>query len=57
MKIIAFNASPRKDQGTTEIILNHFLTAAIEEGATVKKLYITDLNINGCKGCFMHPHG
>jgi multimeric flavodoxin WrbA len=52
MKILAFNASPRKNQGTTDIILNHFLEAATEAGATTKKHYITDLNINGCMGCF-----
>ena len=52
MKILAFNASPRKNKGTTDIILNHFLTAAEETGATTKKHYITDLDINGCRGCF-----
>ncbi len=52
MKILAFNASPRKNQGTTDIILNHFLKAAEQAGATTKKHYITDLNINGCMGCF-----
>ena len=52
MKILAFNTSPRKNQGTTDIILNHFLKAAEQAGATTKKHYITDLNINGCMGCF-----
>ena len=52
MKILAFNASPRKNHGTTDIILNHFLTAAKQAGATAKKHYVTDLNINGCTGCF-----
>ena len=52
MKILAFNASPRKKQGTTDIILNSFLTAAEEAGATTKKHYVTDLDIRGCTGCF-----
>lgn len=52
MKILAFNASPRKNKGTTDKLLNHFLEAATEAGATTKKHYITDLDINGCMGCF-----
>ena len=52
MKVLAFNASPRKDKGTTDIILNHFLDSAEKAGAEVTKHYVTDLNINGCLGCF-----
>ena len=52
MKILAFNASPRKNQGTTDIVLNHFLEAAQQAGASTKKHYVTDLKINGCTGCF-----
>ena len=52
MKVLAFNASPRKNHGTTDIILNHFLDSAEQAGAATKKLYVTDLNINGCMGCF-----
>lgn len=49
MKILALNASPRRDTGTTDILLNHFLNAT---NATITKHYITDLDIKGCKGCF-----
>ena len=49
MKILALNASPRKDKGTTDILLNHFLKAA---NAETTKHYITDLDIKGCMGCF-----
>lgn len=52
MKVLAFNASPRKAKGTTDIILNHFLEAATEAGAATEKHYVTELNINGCTGCF-----
>jgi len=49
MKILALNASPRKDKGTTDILLNHFIKAT---DAETTKHYITDLNIKGCMGCF-----
>ncbi len=52
MKVLAFNASPRKNRGTTDIILNHFLEAAKEAGAEATRHYISDLDINGCMGCF-----
>ena len=52
MKVLAFNASPRKDNGTTDIVMNHFLEAAEKGGATTTKHYVTDLKINGCIGCF-----
>ncbi len=52
MHVLAFNASPRKNLGTTDIILNHFLDAAQEAGATTRRLYVTELDINGCLGCF-----
>lgn len=52
MKILAFNASPRKENGATDALLNYFLGAAAEAGAEVEKHYIVDLNIKGCLGCF-----
>jgi multimeric flavodoxin WrbA len=52
MKVIAFNASPRKEKSTTDIIINHFLEGARREEATTKKYYVTDLEIKGCIGCF-----
>lgn len=52
MKVLAFNASPRKAKGTTDVILDHFLDAAEKAGATTKKYYVTELDINGCLGCF-----
>ena len=52
MKVIAFNASPRKEKGTTDIIINNFLEGARRAEATTKKYYVTDLEIKGCIGCF-----
>lgn len=52
MKILAFNGSPRKDQGITDKLLDIFLDSARTFGSKVTKHYVTDLNINGCLGCF-----
>jgi len=52
MKILAFNGSPRKQNGMTDSLLNLFLESAKAAGAEVTKHYITDLDIKGCKGCF-----
>ncbi len=52
MKILAFNGSPRKQSGITDSLLDLFLDSAEAAGAEVTKHYITDLNINGCTGCF-----
>jgi multimeric flavodoxin WrbA len=52
MKILAFNGSPRKQQGMTDRLLDIFLDSAKESGAEVTKHYITDMDINGCIGCF-----
>ena len=52
MKILAFNGSPRKQHGMTESLLNLFLESAEAAGAEVTKHYLTDLDINGCTGCF-----
>jgi hypothetical protein len=52
MKVTAFNASPRKQDSTTDIILDLFLRGAEQAGATTTKHYTTDLDIKGCTGCF-----
>jgi hypothetical protein len=52
MKILAFNASPRKSQGTTDILMEAFIEGAKESNAEVEKHHIVDLDIRGCKGCF-----
>lgn len=52
MKILAFNASPRKSQGTTDILVEAFTDGAKNANAEVEKHHIVDLNIKGCLGCF-----
>lgn len=52
MKILAFNGSPRKGHGITNKLLDIFLDSADKAGAEVKKHYVTELEINGCTGCF-----
>ena len=52
MKILAFNASPRKERGNTDILMNHFIEGARKGGAEIDKHHIVDLDINGCRSCF-----
>ncbi|MFH0870070.1 MAG: flavodoxin family protein [archaeon] len=52
MKILAFNSSPRKKGGATDIILDKFLDGAKDAGADVEKIYLKDKKINQCTGCF-----
>ena len=52
MKILAFNASPRKSQGTTDILMEAFIDGAKKAGGEVEKHHIVDLDIKGCLGCF-----
>ena len=51
MKVLAFNASPRKDGATNEL-MSLFLSSAEEAGAEVESHFIIDLDIKGCTGCF-----
>ena len=52
MKVVAFNASPRRDSSTSDFIMNLFLDGAKEAGAEIESYYVVDLDINGCTGCF-----
>ena len=52
MKILAFNASPRKSRGTTDVLMEAFIEGANKTDAEVEKHHIIDLNINGCLSCF-----
>jgi hypothetical protein len=52
MKLLVFNASPRKSRGTTDVLLEAFIEGARSSGADVEKHHIVDLDINGCRGCF-----
>ena len=52
MKILALNSSPRKNRGGTATILNVFLEGAKEAGAEIDLVYVHDLKIKPCLGCF-----
>jgi hypothetical protein len=49
-KILAVNSSARKG-GNTDIILDEIVRSCKENGATVEKIYLSDLNIKQCTGC------
>jgi len=53
MKVLAFNCSPRMDNGNTALILNPFLEGMKEVGAEVEVFYIRKLKINPCRGDFI----
>ncbi len=52
MKVLAFNASPRREKSVSDEVLDLFLEGAEKAGADTEKHYVVDLNINGCQGCF-----
>ena len=51
MKVIAFNCSPNRDQGTTAMLLSPFVEGMKKAGAEVETQYLSDLNIEPCRGC------
>jgi len=52
MKVLAFNCSPRMDNGNTALILNPFLEGMKDVGAEVELFYTRKLKINPCHGGF-----
>ncbi|MFX1415773.1 MAG: NAD(P)H-dependent oxidoreductase [Promethearchaeota archaeon] len=52
MKVLAFNASPRKSQGTTDMLMEAFIDGARRGKVEIEKHHVIDLNINGCLSCF-----
>ena len=52
MKLLVFNASPRKSSGTTDVLLEAYIEGAKSSGADIEKHHIVDLDLNGCRGCF-----
>jgi len=49
-KILAVNSCARKG-GNTDVIMDELIRACQENGSTVEKLYLSDLNIKPCTGC------
>ncbi|MEM3145872.1 MAG: flavodoxin family protein, partial [Thermoproteota archaeon] len=52
MKVLAINGSPRGENGNTDRILQAFLQGAREAGAEIETIYLRNLKINPCLGCF-----
>jgi len=52
MKVLAFNGSPRGTHSNTDRILQPFLKGARDAGAETETIYLKDLNIRPCLGCF-----
>jgi multimeric flavodoxin WrbA/putative sterol carrier protein len=52
MKALAINGSPHGPHGNTERILQPFLEGAREAGAETEVIYLRDLEIKHCIGCF-----
>jgi multimeric flavodoxin WrbA len=52
MKILALNGSPNKTNGNTHLTLQPFLDGAAEAGAEIETVYVHDLNVEPCRGCF-----
>jgi len=52
MKVVAFNASPRKEQGVTDKMLKYFIEGMREAGAEVELIYLAGKKIGYCTGTF-----
>jgi multimeric flavodoxin WrbA len=50
MKVLAFNGSPRMEEGTTELILSPFLDGMRSAGAEVELFYMARLDVGPCHG-------
>ena len=51
MKILGISCSRRR-MGNTDLLVHHALKGASLEGADIRFLRLTDLEIRQCKGCF-----
>ncbi len=52
MYMLAINGSPRGRRSNTDRILQPFLEGARAAGAATETVYLADLKINPCRGCF-----
>lgn len=56
MKIIGFNASPRKN-GSTSFAVDHILKGAAERGAETQLFHFGTMDIGPCRGCLACKKG
>ncbi|MGQ9474789.1 MAG: flavodoxin family protein [Actinomycetota bacterium] len=49
--VLAFNSSPRKEKGLTDIVLRRFLEGAASAGAETETVYLAEKKIADCVGC------
>ena len=52
MKILAIQGSPRPKTSNTEILLQEFLKGARSQGAEAETIYLKDMDIHSCVGCY-----
>ena len=52
MNVLALNGSPRGTASNTEILIQAFLSGARDAGAETDTVYLADLEIRHCSGCF-----
>ncbi|MDN5312463.1 MAG: hypothetical protein PWQ68_1436 [Thermoanaerobacteraceae bacterium] len=52
MYILSINGSPRGRDSNTDRMLQPFLAGARDAGATTDVIYVVDLDIRDCRGCF-----
>jgi len=50
MKVLGIYGSPRKN-GNSDLLLDQVLEGAKSAGAKIKKIYVRDLKISGCREC------
>ena len=51
LNVIGISGSPRR-KGNTDTLVTEILAGAEEAGATTSMVYLDELNIHPCKGCF-----
>lgn len=51
-RILSVQASPRKESGATDVVLSHLLAGMASADSTVEKVYLADLEVKPCLGCF-----
>ncbi|MBI5346496.1 MAG: flavodoxin family protein [Chlamydiae bacterium] len=52
MKIIAINGSPLGKNSVTNILVEEFFKGAEKHGAETKQIFLSNMNIHHCMGCF-----